>query len=186
MQIVTSERKAENAREAERAALAKLAGIQDGPAGPAHWEAEHPHVREQLREGEHAFNAAVEREADRAIANPGAHLTRVLGERPTDDQPVEREAWEQAARAVEAYRITYQIEPAEPSALGPEPDRRDSPWRQHIDWARAGEHVLDARDQLDIDRSRHGPTEQRMARIPGLMPERDREQMLDRGHGWER
>jgi hypothetical protein len=46
--------------------------------------------------------------------------------------------------------------------------------------------VLDARDQLDIDRSRHGPTEQRMARIPGLMPERDREQMLDRGHGWER
>jgi hypothetical protein len=72
------------------------------------------------------------------------------------------------------------------SALGPEPDRRDSPWRQHIDWARAGEHVLDARDQLDIDRSRHGPTEQRMARIPGLMPERDREQMLDRGHGWER
>ena len=186
MQIVTSERKAENAREAERAALAKLAEIQDGRDSPARWEAEHPHVRDQLREAESTFNAAVEREADRAIANPGAHLTRVLGERPTHDQPVEREAWEQAARAVEAYRITYQIEPAEPSALGPEPDRRDSPWRQHIDWAHAGEHVLDARDQLDIDRSRHGPTEQRMARIPGLMPERDREQMLDRGHGWER
>ena len=186
MQIVTSERKAENAREAESAALAKLAEIQDGPESPARWEAEHPHVREQSREAEHAFNAAVQREADRAIANPGAHLTRVLAERPTRDQPVEREAWDQAARAVETYRITYQIEPAEPSALGPEPERRDSPWRQHIDWARSGEQVLDARDQLDIERSGRGPTEQRMASVPGLMPERDREQMLDRGHDLER
>jgi hypothetical protein len=139
-----------------------------------------------MREAEGTFNAAVEREADRAIANPGAHLTRVLGKSPTHDQPVEREAWEQAARAVETYRITYQIEPAEPSALGPEPDRRDSPWRQHIDWARAGEQVLDARDQLDIERSGQGPTDERMARVPGLMPEQDRDRTLERDLGRER
>jgi conjugative relaxase-like TrwC/TraI family protein len=185
-QIASSERRAEGTREAERTALAKLAEIQAGPDSPVRWEAEHPHVREQLRDAEQDFNAAVEREAARAIANPGEHLTRVLGKRPTHDQPVEREAWTEAARAVEAYRISYQIDPAEPSALGPEPDRSDSAWRQHIDWTRAGQHVLDAREQLDIERPGHGPTDERMARVPGLMTEQDREQVLDRGRGRER
>jgi hypothetical protein len=58
-----------------------------------------------------------------------------------------------------------QIEPAEPTALGPEPNRRDGPWRQRTDWARAGEHVLDAREQRAIERSGHGPTEERMGRV---------------------
>ena len=78
------------------AAPAKLAEIQGGPDSPQRWEAEHPDVRERLRDAEQAFEDAVDREADRAIANPGAHLTRVLGERPTHDQPAAREAWEQA------------------------------------------------------------------------------------------
>ena len=43
--------------------------------------------------------------------------------------------------------------------------------------------MLEAREQLDFERPGHGPTEERMARVLGLMPEQDREQLLDRGHG---
>ncbi len=126
------------------------------------------------------------READRAITNPGEHLTRVLGDSPGMDRPVERETWEQAARAVEGYRVTYDIGPAEPTALGGEPDRREARGQKHIDWQSAGKHVLDAREQLDLERPGLGPTEERMARVPGLMREHDRDQVLDRSHGWER
>ena len=162
---------------------AKLAEINDGPDSPARWEAEHPDAREQLREAEQAFTDAVRREADRAIANPGAHLTRVLGERPTHDQPAARETWERAARAVEAYRVTYDIDPLEQTALGGEPDHREARGQKHIDWRRAGKQVIEAREQLDIERAGYGPTEDRMARVLGLMPEQDREHLLDRGHG---
>ena len=94
-------------------------------------------------------------------------------------------SWDRAARAIENYRITYEIDPAEPSALGLEPDRRNSPRRQHIDWARAGEHVLDAREHLAIEDSARGPLEERIARVEGLVPDQDRDRALDRDHGWE-
>jgi hypothetical protein len=184
--LAVSEGNALQARSAERDSEAKLAEIQHGPDSPGRWEAEHPDARERLREADQAFKDAVRREADRAITTPGEHLTRVLGDRPGQDQPVERDAWEQAARAVEAYRVTYEIDPAEPTALGPEPHRREAGGQKHIDWETAGRHVLDARDQLDLERPGHGPTEERMARVPGLMPEHDRDHVLDRSHGWER
>jgi hypothetical protein len=152
----------------------------------ARWEAEHPGAGEQLREAEQAFKDAVEREADRAIGDPGEHITRVLGERPGNDRPVERDTWEQAARAVEAYRITHEIDAAEPTALGDEPERRGAGWRQHIDWERTGKQVIDAREQLHIEHPGYGPVEERLARVEGLMPEQDRERTLDRDLGWER
>jgi hypothetical protein len=182
-QIDSSQRRADVALEAERRAQTKHAELQVGPDSPARWEAEHPAAREQLREAERAFSGAVEREADRAVADPGAHLTRVLGERPTHDQPAAREAWERAARSVEVYRGTYDLDPLEQTALGGEPDRREARGQKHIDWRGAGKQVLEAREQLDIERPDHGPTEERMARVLGLMPEQDREHLLDRGHG---
>jgi hypothetical protein len=184
--LAVSEGNAQQARSAERDSEAKLAEIQDGPDSPVRWEAEHPDARERLCEADQAFKDAVRREADRAITTPGEHLTRVLGKPRGRDQPVEREAWEQAARAVEAYRVTYEIDRAELTALGPEPDRRDAGGRQHIDWETTGKHVLNTREQLDIERPGHGPTKERIARVPGLMPEHDRDHVLDRSHGWER
>ncbi len=184
--LALSEGNALQARSAERNSEAKLAEIQNGPDSPQRWEAEHPDARERLREADQAFKDAVRRAADWAITTPGEHLTRVLGERPGQDQPVEREAWERAARAVEAYRVTYEIDPAEPTALGSEPDRREARGRKHIDWEIAGKRIIEAREQLDIERPRHGPTEERMARVPALMPEPDRDRVLDRSHGWER
>jgi energy-coupling factor transporter ATP-binding protein EcfA2 len=184
--LAVSERNAQQARSAERDSEVKLAEIQNGPDSPARWEVEHPNVRGRLREADQAFKDAVRREADGAITTPGEHLTRVLGKPPGRDQPVEREAWEQAARAVEAYRVTYEIDPAEPTALGGEPDRREAGGRKHIDWETAGKRIIEAREQLDIERPGHGPTEERMARVEGLMPEHDRDQALDRSHGWER
>jgi hypothetical protein len=186
LQINTSDRRAADACDAERNAAAKLAEIQNGPESPQRWEADYPDARERLREADQAFKDAVRREADRAITSPGEHLTRVLGEPPGQDQPVERAAWEHATRAVEAYRVTYEIDPAEPTALGGEPGRREARGQKHIDWRTAGKHVLDAREQLDLERPGHGATEERMARVEGLMPEHARDQVLDRSHGWER
>jgi conjugative relaxase-like TrwC/TraI family protein len=185
-EIGRSERNAHDAREAERNATAKLAQIQDAPNSPARWEANHPNVREQLRGAEQAFDDAVQRQADRAIEQPREHLARVLGERPGEDRPVDHHTWDQAAGAIEAYRIGYKIDPAEATALGPEPVRRNSGAHQHIDWEQAGKHVLDARERLAIDEPGRGPTEERMARVEGLMPEHDRERTLERGLGWER
>ena len=104
---------------------------------------------------------------------------------PARDQTTQRETWDNTARAVESYRIADQIDPAEPTALGSEPDRWDTPWRQHIDWESAGEHVLDAREQLAIEDPGLGPTEQRMARVQGLIPKQDRDRALERDLGWE-
>jgi len=185
LDIGRSERNAEDAREAERNAAAKLAQIQAGPDSPLRWEAEHPNAREQLHEGDQAFKDAVGREADRTIQQPGERLARVLGERPGEDRPVERDAWDQAARAVEAYRITYEIDPAERSALGSKPDPGDTSWTQAREWKEAAEHVLDARDRLDIAEQGLGPIEERTARIEGLIPEQAGERAIDRGLGWE-
>ena len=105
---------------------------------------------------------------------------RVLGERPSDDRPAERDTWDQAARAVETYRITYQIDPAEPTALGHAPNPATPPGLRRGEWKQAAEQVLDAREHLDIDKQGLGPIEERIARVDGLLPEHDRERALDR------
>jgi hypothetical protein len=117
-----------------------------------------------------------------SFEHPAEHVVRVLGERPGQDQPTQRREWEQAAQAIETYRITHQIDPTEPTALGPIP----GVWDQRHDWQAAGTQVLEAREHLGIDKHGHGPPEQRLADIDGLIPERDRERAHDRGHGWER
>ncbi|MGI8801436.1 MAG: MobF family relaxase [Solirubrobacteraceae bacterium] len=183
--LARSENAADGARQAEQSALAELADIQSGPDAPARWEAEHPRAREDLREAESAFRLAVEREADDRLAIPGRHLVGVLGERPGPQREAEREAWDQAARAVESYRITYDIDPSERSVLGTQPEATRGSWERHDDWRRAGERVLDAREQLGIAKAGHGPVEERLARVEGLLPEHDRERALDRGHGYE-
>jgi conjugative relaxase-like TrwC/TraI family protein len=183
--LAVSERNTHQARSAERDSEAKLVEIHDGPDSPQRWDAEHPGAREQLAEAEREFRQAVEREADRAIEQPGEHLSRVLGERPAQDQPVARDTWEQAARAVEAYRITHQVDPSEPTALGSQPDPSRASWTQAREWRQAAEQVLDARERLDIAKQGLGPIEERTARVDGLLPDRDRERALDRGLGWD-
>jgi conjugative relaxase-like TrwC/TraI family protein len=183
--LAVSERNAQQARSAERGSEAKLVEINDGPDSPQRWEAEHPGAREQLTEAEREFKQAVEREADREIEQLGEHLTRVLGERPSDERPAERGTWDQAAGAVERYRITYEVDPAERSALGSRPDPGDTSWTQAGDWRQAAEQVLDAREHLDIANQGLGPIEQRTARVNGLLPDRDRERALDRELGHE-
>jgi hypothetical protein len=185
LDIDRSERRAEDARQAERNAAARLAQINDGTDSPQRWEAEHPNAREQLQEAEQAFNDAVQREADRAIEAPGEHLARVLGERPSHDKPIERDTWDRAARVIEAYRIAYEIDPAEPSALGSRPDPYDTSWTQAREWREAAERVLDAREQLEIAAPGLGPIEERTARVQGLMPDQDRQHALDNYHGHE-
>jgi conjugative relaxase-like TrwC/TraI family protein len=180
--LSNSEHNAGAAREGGRGAQAKLAEIHNGPDNPTRWHAEHPGAREQLAEAERAFTQAVEREAQRTIEHPAEHVVRVLGERPGQDQPTQRQEWDQAAQAIETYRITHQIDPTEPTALGPEP----GVWDQRHDWQAAGTQVLEAREHLGIDKHGHGPLEERLARVEGLLPEQDRERAHDRSHGWER
>ena len=183
--LAVSERNAQQARSAERNSEAKLVEINDGPDSPQRWDHEHPGAREQLAEAEREFQQAVEREADRVIERPGEHLTRVLGERPSDERPAERATWDQAAGAVERYRITYEVDPAEQSALGSRPDPGDTSWTQAGEWRQAAEQVLDARERLDIAKQGLGPIGERTARVDGLLPDRERERVLDRDLGWE-
>jgi hypothetical protein len=183
--LTLSERRAENARLAELAARTKLAETTTDPASPARWESEHPQAREQLADAERALAQAVSTEAGRAVDQPGEHLIRVLGQPPDPQRKADRETWTRAAQAVETYRITHEIDPAERSALGPQPEPRGTSWERRADWRRAGESVLEARKRLGIDTQGHGPVEQRLARVDGLIPDADRECAVDRGHGWE-
>jgi hypothetical protein len=126
----------------------------------------------------------VEREVDQRLQVPGEHVTQLLGPQPEPDTP-QREHWEKGARAIETYRVTHEIDPSEPTALGSEPELTRETWEQSGAWRKAGEAVLDARERLGIARHRLGPTEERIARVEGLIPEEDREHHLDRGHGFE-
>ena len=180
-----SERRAEDARRAELAARTRLAETTTGPESPARWEAEHPQAREHLADAERALARAVSTAAARAVDLPGEHLIRVLGPPPDPQRKADRETWTRAAQAVEIYRIAHDIDPAERSALGPQPEPGQTSWERRGDWRRAGEMVLEARKRLGIDTQGHGPVEQRLARVDGLIPDADRERALDRDHGWE-
>jgi hypothetical protein len=181
-----AERLIETARAREQTGRARIEALQQQPDSPTRWEQQHPDAREQLRAAQTAVDDALDRHAGQAIQHPGAHLTRILGERPAIGAAPDRQAWDHGARAVERYRIAHHINPNEPTALGPQPLPGHSTWEQRHDWQHAGKQVIQARQQLNIEAPGHGPTEERLARIDGLMPEHDRQRQLDHGHEWER
>jgi hypothetical protein len=176
---------AQQGRDAALNARAEIDRIQAGNRSPVRWEAEHPSAREQLEQAERSFDRALEREAERAIGAPGEHLVRLLGDRPAPERRAQRDAWDGAARAVEGYRIAHEIDPREPTALGPEPEIGRKYWERHQRWRDAAERVLDARKQLEIAEPGLGPLEERLARVPGIAPERDLERYRERGLGRE-
>ncbi|MGH2927301.1 MAG: hypothetical protein ACRDL8_03775, partial [Solirubrobacteraceae bacterium] len=123
-----------------------------------------------------SFDQTVDRYARAQLQRPGEHLTAVLGLRPATDTPG-REAWDQAGLEVERYRARYQINPAEPTALGAEPEHRRRDQRHDRD--RAAHQILDARRQLGLAVHDRGPIEEKIRRTPHLAPDRG----ID--HGWE-
>jgi hypothetical protein len=168
-------------------AVAELA-VDDGSAeradSPAAWESEHPHAREDLQAAEQALDRAIQVTVDARLQRLPGHVTRVLGDRPEQGRGDELVAWDKAARAIEIYRVTHQVDPAEPYAIG-SGKARTGMWEQRRDWRAAGERVLDAHEDLGIAKQGHGPPSERFARVQGLIPEADRERALDRGHGFE-
>jgi conjugative relaxase-like TrwC/TraI family protein len=170
--------------ERERGALTRLEELRAGPDSPERWQAEHPTVDRDLDAAERTLDRVVEREVDQRLKTPGEHITGILGPQPEPDTP-ERETWDKGARAIEAYRVAHEIDPTEQTGLGSMPELTRDSWEQWGDWQKAGEAVLDARERLGIARQGLGPTEERIARVEGLIPEDERERHLDRGHGWE-
>jgi len=153
------------------------------PGGPAEWDRAHPGVRDRLAIYDHAFEVADERQTQQAVAGAlkrdPAVAVLVLGPRPGRGQ--EREVWDQAARAVSAYRLAYDITD-QTAVLGPEPDRRG--FEQHQAFERVAQQVLEARRQLGVHRGqRLGPVSEQARRVPGLTPPG---QGLDRGPSLER
>ena len=116
---------------------------------------------------------------------PGTGVSAVTVPIASEALPAERDTWNQAARAVERYRITYQIDRAEPSALGSQPDPGDTSWTRAREWRQAAEQVLDARERLGIAEQGLGPIEERTARVPGLIPDQDRAHALENDLGYE-
>jgi ABC-type dipeptide/oligopeptide/nickel transport system ATPase component len=81
-----------------------------------------------------------------------------LGREPRSDSP-ERAAWERATAAVENYRARYNIQPADQALLGPEPPPEALPQRHERRQTAAA--VLEALDELEIDRRDRSAIEQR-------------------------
>ncbi len=179
----SQERVVANTQRAEQSAHSEIERLQAMPDSAAHWDAEHPDTRERLQAAEHAFDQAVDRQASREIESPGEHLTRVLGERPDPGMVAEREAWDHGARAIERYRAAHDIDPAEPTALGPEPQRSHASYEQLQDWRAAGRQAIEARERLGIALPGLGPIEERLARVAGIMPTQDIERHRDLGLG---
>lgn len=181
-QLAHQESAAKSWQRTEQDAHTEIDRIQARPDSPARWEQEHPDARERLQAAETAFERTVEQRATRQIEHPGAHITRVLGEPPDASRPVERELWEQGARAIERYRITHEIDPTEKTTLGPEPPFGRASYEHRHDWQTAGQRVLQAREGLGIAPPGLGTIEERLARIAGIMPQRDIERSRDIGH----
>ncbi len=132
-------------------------------------------------QAEHA--AERDRRATPAAQSPGEHITRVLGERPGAGRPAERQQWDRAAEAIERYRDTHNIDPAEATTLGPDPRRLNAGYEQIRDWEAAGEQILHARERLGISPPGLGTIEERLSRIAGIMPQRDIDPHRDIGRG---
>ncbi|MGH2916562.1 MAG: MobF family relaxase [Solirubrobacteraceae bacterium] len=93
------------------------------------WQRDHPDAREQLADTEHELEDVIDLEARRRIEAPGEHLTHALG-RPPAPEHRQRGLWEHAALQIERYRTRYQIDPQEPTVLGPEPERHSATRQQ--------------------------------------------------------
>jgi TrwC relaxase/AAA domain len=172
----------ESWRRTEQDARIEIDRIHERPNSPARWEQEHPDARERLQAAETAFEQAVDQQAARQIENPGEHITRVLGEPPDASRPVERDLWGQAAQAIERYRIAHDIDPAEKTTLGLEPPSGRDSYQQRQDRQTTGQRVIEAREGLGIALPGLGTVEERLARIVGIMPQRDIERSRDLGH----
>lgn len=180
-QASEGEQTAELAASARERAQAEIRVLENGAESPSRWEREHPDAREQLKHAANALDIELDRHAQAAIADPGEHLTRLLGERPPIDQAPERDTWDRGARAVERYRAEYNIEPSELTPLGPQPERRHSSGPQRLAWRAAAQQAGIARAQLGPARRGLGPLEPSLARLIELTtPDRDRDHGFDR------
>jgi ATP-dependent exoDNAse (exonuclease V) alpha subunit len=129
-------------------------------------------------DGNHATTnlSTAPRDADQ---RRGRHVIAVLGPEPHPDDS-NRTTWETAADAIERYRERYNIDPAELTALGPEPPAGH--FQQRHDRRLAAIQVLDVRDQLDLGGLNRRTIGERIRETPGLT--RDQHTHA-RGNGWE-
>ena len=180
-QLAARQRTITDTQRSEQAARAEIEQINMGPESPARWQAQHPDARERLQTAEAAFEQALDKHAARAPENPGEHLTRVLGQRSPATPAREREAWDHGAHAIERYRAAHNIDPAERTALGPRAERSHAHYEQLQDWRAAGEQAIKVRERLGISAPGLGTLQERLARITGIMPERDIQRTRDIG-----
>ena len=152
------------------------------PGGPAEWERTHPGVRDRLAVYEHAHEIAQAQETQRALMRDPMVAVRVLGSRPRSQD--QREVWDQGARAIAAYRLTYQVTDQQ-HVLGSEPDRgTPGGLEQHHDWEQAAKLALAARHELGVgDDRRLGPVSEQARRVPELTPPQP-DRGIDRGLGF--
>ncbi len=175
-----NEQRAKMAAERERGRLEEIERVQAQPDSPLSWEREHPRARDQLQASDQQLDQALNRHADRQIQEPGEHLTRVLGERPAERE-VGREACDRGAHAVERYRIAHQLDPAEPTALGSYPSSSAATGSNTKTGAAQATGSPTRESNSGSSRHELASTEERLARVRGLMPEEGRQRHLDRG-----
>src|ERR1035437_3022060 len=120
-----------------------------------------------------------QRETAPEPTNPAAWLT-VLAPQP-NPADAERATWNRAAIAIERDRNAYNIDPAEPAALGPPPP--PGQFQQRHEQRKAAEAVIDAIELLHpTDSNAHATLQERIINTPGLIPANHEQ---DRSPGWE-
>lgn len=131
-----------------------------------------------------AHEAVIDQDISRETDSPERAPRRkpwiaTLGSEPDSDSP-ERPAWERATAAIEQYRARYDIDPDDAALLGPQPPAGS--FQQAHERRQATATVLEALDELEIDRRKRPPIEERSRRLPELAIEnRD----LKTSYGWE-
>jgi conjugative relaxase-like TrwC/TraI family protein len=141
------------------------------------WERQHPDARQRLADAERAFDELADQQARQRLQHPGPHLTGSLGPAPGPGHR-DHHTWQHAALAIERYRARYAIDPAEPTALGPEPEPTDH--QQRDDREQAAIIALRARTNLGQRAHDLGPIEEQIRNTPHLGRQPPG---LDRGHG---
>ncbi len=106
------------------------------------------------------------------------YIVKVLGPEPDVDGRT-RETWARAATEIERYRARYGINPAEATALGPEP--LAGQFQQRHDRRSTALEVLDARETLGLSTPLAGPIDKRILAVTGLLHESEPERTI----GWE-
>ena len=75
---------------------------------------------------------AVREAGERAVLEPPAHITRMLGERP-ERAGAQRERWEQLARDLERYRLKHGVDVDRDGPVGRRPSGRDEEREQLVE-----------------------------------------------------